>query len=69
MELAACSLVVLSIRRGGRESALSGTSVGVDTTSGYLAVRVLRNPVVGSPCNAVTLGSSRRSAYALWTDA
>ena len=51
------------------ESSLSGTSVGVDTTPGHLAVRVLRNLVASGPCSAVSLGSRRRLANALWTDA
>jgi hypothetical protein len=51
------------------ESSLSGTSVGVDATSGHLAVRVLRNFVAGGPRSSVTWGSSRRLANALWTDA
>ena len=62
-------LSFLRIRRVDGESSLGGTSVGVDTTSGDLAVRVLRNPVVGGPCSSVAVGSSRRSASALWTDA
>jgi len=51
------------------ESSLSGTSAGVDTTSHDLAVRVVRNPVAGDPSSSLALGSSRRSADALWTDA
>ena len=51
------------------ESSLSGTSVGVDATPVHLAVRSLRNLVVGGPGSAVTLGSRRRPANALWTDA
>jgi hypothetical protein len=50
------------------EFPLSGTSVGVDPTPDDLAVRVLRNPVVGSPCSSVALGPGRRSANALRTD-
>jgi hypothetical protein len=64
-------LAQLNLAFGGvdSESSLSDTSVGVDTTSDGLAVRVLRNPVAGGPCSSVALGSSRRSANALWTDA
>ena len=41
----------------------------MDTTSGDLAVRVLRNPVAYAPGSSVALGSGWRSASALWTDA
>jgi hypothetical protein len=67
--LASCSLVCLRTRRGGRESSFFGASLSVDTTSDDLAVRVLRNPVAGGSCSSVALGSRRRSANAVWTDA
>ena len=60
---------LLRIRRVDGESSLSSTSVGMDTTSGDLAVRVLRNPVAYAPGSSVALGSGWRSASALWTDA
>jgi hypothetical protein len=41
----------------------------VDATSGHLAVRVLRNLMVGGPYCAVAVGSSRCLADALWADA
>ena len=41
----------------------------MDTTSGDLAVRVLRNPVAYAPGSSVALGSGWRSASALWADA
>jgi hypothetical protein len=50
------------------ESSLSGTSVGVDATSGHLAVRVLCNLMVGGPYSAVTVRWGGRLANALWTD-
>lgn len=69
MALAGCLLVFMSIRRVDGEPSLSGTPVGVDTISNDLAVRIMRDPVAGSPCSAVALGSGRRSVNALWADA
>jgi len=37
--------------------------------NGDLAVRVVRHPVARGSCSAVTFGSGRRLANALWTDA
>ena len=51
------------------ESSLSGTSVGVDTISGDLALRVLRNSLAGDPRSSLGVGSGWRSISALWTDA
>jgi hypothetical protein len=65
----AVHLSLICIRGVDGESSLSGTPVGVDTTSRDLAVRVLRNPVARGPCRTVVLGSGGRSANALWTDA
>jgi hypothetical protein len=51
------------------ESSLSGTSVGMDTISGDLALRVLRNSLAGDTRGSVGVGSGWRSASALWADA
>jgi hypothetical protein len=60
----------ITIRRGwASEFSLRCTSVGVDATSGNVAVRVLCNPVAGAPGSAVVLGSGGCSTNALWTDA
>jgi hypothetical protein len=47
------------------ESALRGASLGVDTISGNLALRVVRNSLAGDPHSSVGLGSGWRSLDAL----
>jgi hypothetical protein len=54
---------------GNGESSVSGTSVGVDTISGNLVMRVLRDSLASDPRSSVRLGSGWRSASTLWTDA
>lgn len=49
-------------------SSLGGASVGMDTTSGNLAMRVLRDLVAGGPSRSVPLGSGWCSADARWAD-
>ena len=51
------------------EPSFSDTPVGVDSISGDLAVRILRNPVAHDPCSSVAVDSGRRPASARWTDA
>ena len=51
------------------EPSFSDTPVGVDSISGDLAVRILRNPLAHDPCSSVAVDSSWRPASARWTDA
>lgn len=41
----------------------------MDTISGHLALRVVRNSLAGDPRGSVGVGSGWRSFNALWTDA
>lgn len=61
-----CGLNPFSEGDGGHS--LSGTSLGVDTISGYLAVRVMRNPLASASCNALVFDSGWCSPHAFWTD-
>jgi hypothetical protein len=56
------------IQRGDGGHSLSGTSLGVDTISGHLAVRVMRNPLASASCSALAFGPGWRPPHALWTD-
>ena len=56
------------IQRGDGGHSLSGTSLGMDTISSRLAVRVMRNPLASASCSALAFGSGWRSPHALWTD-
>jgi Flp pilus assembly pilin Flp len=51
------------------ESSFRCTSVGMDAVSGDVAVRVLRDPVACGSGSSIALGSGRRSAHTVWTDA
>src|SRR5215469_16314543 len=47
---------------------LCGTSSGLDTISGYLAVRIMRNPLASASCKALDFSSGWRPPHAFWTN-
>jgi hypothetical protein len=68
-ELAYSNGHVHGVRAGKQERRHPDLHYGSLVLARQLAVRVLRNPVARGSFSAVTLGSGRRLANALWTDA